>query len=140
VRWTKGQSGRKRGTVTRSTDIPEWGNTTLDQMDQRGRVVRAMRQDLNALHSDLGGLSNISVMEKILCEKIVQLKRLTEKKEALMLQDQQIDEGAYVNAVSCLSGLVSKLGLKRRAKQIHSLSAVLNAAKQPAPQPNKEDA
>ena len=105
----------------------------IHEMDGRVRVVKTIREDLDALYAALGGKENVSYMEQTLCQKVIYLKWLTGKKEAAMIHGGSIDETSYLNAVNCLSGLLTKIGLKRRAKNI-SLKDYLNAAKKPEPE------
>ena len=130
-------------------NFPErYAKDFIHEMDGRVRVVKTIREDLDTLYAALGGKENVSYMEQTLCHKVIYLKWLTGKKEATMIHGGSIDEASYLNAVNCLSGLLSKIGLKRRAKTL-SLKDYLNAslepqlAPQPAPsgpQPSKEDA
>ena len=69
-------------------------------------------------------------MQQMLCEKIAYLKLMTAKTELTMARGERIDEDVYLNAINCLSGLLSKIGLKRRAKTL-SLKDYLS--QQPAP-------
>lgn len=118
------------------TDLPErYAKNFLDAMDKRGRVPKLLDGITNALYSDLGGKENVSVMQQMICEKIAYLKLMTGKTELTLAQGGSIDEAAYLNAVNCLSGLLSKIGLKRRAKSI-SFKDYLNAKPEPqAPSP-----
>ncbi len=94
----------------------------LEAMDGRGRIVRNLRQRLDVLVSDLGGLDQLTYMERSLCRRAIHLERLIEKKEASLAHGGTVDESAYIAALSALGALFTKIGLKRRAKQIQSLS------------------
>lgn len=145
MRWTKGQSGRKRGEVTKPTDAHEvqkrYEAGFLDSMDGRAEVTRTLRQRLGQLVADLGGVSNLSYMEQSLCKRIVHLERLIEKRELTAAHGGAVDETLQLSTINCLSGLFSKLGLKRRARKIPSLEEYLKQTS-PAPMgpsPTKEN-
>ena len=105
----------------------------LDSMDGRAEVTRTLRQRLGELTSDLGGPAGLSYQERSIVRRIIHIERLIEKDELSMAHNGAVDKHAHFAAINTLTSLFSKIGMKRRAKQIHSLSAVLNAAKQPAP-------
>jgi hypothetical protein len=120
-------------------NFPErYAKDFIHEMDGRVRVVKTIREDLDALYAALGGKENVSYMEQTLCQKVIYLKWLTGKKEAAMIHGGSIDETSYLNAVNCLSGLLTKIGLKRRAKQISLKDYLSNKPEpQPAPQPKE---
>src|SRR5215831_7558507 len=97
----------------------------LDAMDGRAEVTRTLRERLSALIADLGGLDNLSYQERSLCKRIIHLERLIEKDELTLAHNGPIDRHAHFAAVNALSGLLSKLGLKRRARQVPSLAEYL---------------
>jgi len=47
---------------------------------------------------------------------------LIEKKESTLAHGETVDVNAYLAALNTLSSLLGKLGLRRRAKQVPSLS------------------
>jgi hypothetical protein len=81
--------------------------------------------------------SELSYQERSLCKRAIHLERLIEKRELTLALDGAVDEASYFNAVNVLSGLYSKLGMKRRSKQI-SLRDYLTTKPEPqttAPSP-----
>lgn len=143
-KWTKGNSGyagkgKGQGKSDLPTDIPaRYDEAFLEEMDARSEVYKMMSQRLGALVTSLGGLDGLSYQERSLCKRAIHLERLIEKRELTLALDGTIDEPGYFNAVNVLSGLYSKLGMKRRTKLI-SLKDVLSQQPAPSgPQP-KED-
>ena len=133
MRWKKGQSGRVRGEVVKPMALPDrYTKDVFDLVDGRCADAKAVRSIENALYADLGGKENTSVMEQMVCFKIAIVIWMTGKKEATMIQGGSIDEGSYLDEVYCLTNLLSKIGLKRRARQI-SLKDYLANSQQPAP-------
>lgn len=129
-----------QGKSTLATDLPEkYAKDFLDAIDKRVRVAKVLGGIINSIYSDLGGKENVSVMQQMLCEKIAYLKLMTAKTELIMAQGGTIDEAQYLNAINTMSGLLSKIGLKRRARVL-SVKEYFSSP-QPAPsgpQPTKE--
>ena len=124
-----GASGQGKSNLP--TDISaRYDEAFLDEMDGRSPVYKMMSQRLFSLVTSLGGIDGLSYQERSLCRRAIHLERLIEKRELTLALDGTIDESGYFNAINVLSGLYSKLGMKRRTKSI-SLKDVLNA--QPAP-------
>lgn len=98
----------------------------MSQLDGRVKVARTLRQRLGALTNDLGGLANLSFQEQCICKRVVHLERLIEKKEMALAHNRKVDEGCYYAAITTLSALLSKVGLKRRPKLVSTLAEVLN--------------
>lgn len=117
----KGQKG------TGSTEVSEkFTEGFLDAMDGRAEVVRTLRQRLGQLTADLGGLAQLSYQERSLVRRIIHLERHVERKELSLARGVTIDENSYLAAVNGLSGLLSKIGLQRRARQLPSLREYLS--------------
>lgn len=136
-KFTKGNrafvGAKGQGKSSLPTDLPErYAKDFLDAIDKRVRVAKVLGGIINAIYSDLGGKENVSIMQQMICEKIAYLKLMTAQAELTMARGGRIDEPAYLNAINCLSGLLSKIGLKRKAKSI-SLRDYLNT------QASKED-
>ncbi|MBI5315847.1 MAG: hypothetical protein HZB34_07740 [Nitrospirae bacterium] len=98
----------------------------LEDMDGRSLIARALRGQLRELTNDLGGIAQLSYQERSLAKRVVHLQRLIEQKERALMQGDPVDQTSYFSAVTLLSSLLSKLGLKRRAKQLPSLTEYLN--------------
>ncbi|TKB74288.1 MAG: hypothetical protein E8D46_10155 [Nitrospira sp.] len=104
-------------------------------------MARELRDRLHALTADLGGWSSLSYQEQSLCKRLVHLERLVELKELKLAQGGRLDENLYFNAINSLSGLLTKIGLKRRVKVV-SLTDYLNnkPANEPKATPTKGQA
>jgi hypothetical protein len=140
-----------KGKGTKPRDVARrFRPTFLTDADGRFPVVRGLKYQNACYISELGGEANLSHMERTLVKRIVHLSYLVELKEAVLIGGGALDVNEYITAVNCLSGLLSKIGLKRRAKLLPSLKDYLNANTKPepvkeAPSPapsghNKEDA
>ncbi len=111
-----GKEGQKS---VKATEVPErYDGDFLESMDGRIRTARTLRDRLRGLTNDLGGLANLSYQEQSLCKRAVHLERLIERKESTLAHNGTLDENAYLSAITTLSALFTKIGLKRRAKLI----------------------
>lgn len=122
----KGQQGTKAREVAERYD-----ERFLDDMDGRFETVRTLRQRLAALTNDLGGVANLSYQEQSVCKRAVHLERLIEKKESTLAHGGNVDENAYFSAITTLSSLFSKVGLKRRPKVVGTLAELLSQQQEP---------
>lgn len=107
----------------------------LSELDGRYPVVRGLKYRYGCYLSDLGGGTNLSTMEQTIIKRIVHLEHLVEQKESALIAGTGTDINEYLASVNCLSGLLSKIGLKRRAKQL-SLKDYLSAKPEPTPAPS----
>jgi hypothetical protein len=110
-------AGKKGAKSVKATEIqPRYEETFMSCLDGRSLVARELRDRLHALTADLGGWSTLSYQERSLCRRVIHLERLTEMKELKLAQGGRLDENLYFNCINSLSGLWSKIGLKRRVK------------------------
>ena len=120
-------SGKPGQKGTKPRDVASrFRETFLTDLDGRYPVVRGLKHQYACYTSDLGGIQNLSHMERTLVKRIVHLVYLVEQKESALIGGKPLDVNEYFTAVNCLSGLLSKLGLKRRAKQLPSLQNYLS--------------
>jgi hypothetical protein len=106
----------------------------LSDLDGRYPVVRGLKQRFACYLADLGGMSNLSTMEQTIVKRIVHLEHLVEQKESALLAGTGTNINEYLASINTLSGLLSKLGLRRRAKTL-SLKDYLTAPHLQEPQP-----
>lgn len=110
-------SGKQGALSVKAVEIPNcYEENFMMEMDGRTAVARELRDRLHALSADLGGWSSLSYQERSLCRRLIHLERLVEQKELKLAQGGRLDENLYFNAINSLSGLLSKIGLKRRVK------------------------
>jgi len=123
--------GKNSGKGTKPREVARrFRPSFLSDLDGRYPVVRGLKYRYACYTSDLGGTATLSAMEQTIVKRIVHLEHLVEQKESALLSGGTLDVHEYLSAVNTLSGLLSKIGLKRRAKSI-SIKDYLNA--QPAP-------
>lgn len=116
-----------------------FSETFLDALDGRVRVARTLRDRLRGLTNDLGGVNGLSYQELSLCKRAIHLERQLEQFERTLAHGGTVDYTQYYSMINVLSGLFSKVGLKRRAKQIPSLSDYLKKDSSSLSTNNKED-
>ena len=130
-------SGKKGMTSDKAWLVPRrYKGGFLDDLDGRSPAVRGVKYVRGCLESDLGGNSNISRMEYGLVDRSAFLIYLAEEMELAVLSGKKnLNVNEYLAVVNSLSALLSRLGLKRRSKQI-SLRDYLNAKPEPPSAPS----
>lgn len=112
-------SGRKGALSQKATEIvSRYREDFLADMDGRCSEVRLLRVKVYQITADLGGWSNLSNMQRSLCERAVHMERQIEKMEKKLIVGVKVDLNQYTNLVATYSGLLSKInpGLKRLVK------------------------
>jgi hypothetical protein len=110
-------SGKKGALSVKPTEAPQcYEENFMQEMDGRTLVARELRDRLHALSADLGGWSSLSYQERSLCRRLIHLERLVEQKELKLAQGIRVNENLHYCGINALSGLLSKIGLKRRVK------------------------
>jgi hypothetical protein len=110
-------AGKQGQLSTKATEVEtRFDDRFMQELDGRCEVARDLRDRFRALVSDLGGLSTLSYQEQSLCRRLIHLERLVELKELKLAQGGRLDENLYFCGINALSGLLSKIGLKRRVK------------------------
>lgn len=124
--------GEKR--VNRSTkpqDInARRSDTSLEALDQRLGVVRALRVKLDQLITHLGGPTEVSYPEESLCRRAVNLERWLEHQEHALARAGVVDIHAWLVGMKELRGLFTAIGMKRRPKFVGGSLAELLTPKE----------
>ena len=124
----KGLRGQKGWLVPR-----RYKGSYLDDLDGRSPSVRGVKYIRTCIELDLGGHDNISRMESSLVDRSAFLIYQAEEMELAVLSGKKnLNVTEYLAVVNSLSGLLARLGLKRRAKTI-SLKDYLSSANKPEP-------
>lgn len=147
-------AGKRGQRGTKPIDVESRYNPRfLEELDRRSMVAKQLKERLRRLMTDLGGWRELSYQEQSLCQRAVHLERLIETKELALADGRTIDENKYTNAICALSGLLSKLGMKKRVKVLslhdylqartnepqQSISTPAGADPGPAPSPSTEE-
>lgn len=122
-----GGKGKNGGGKVRQIE-PRYSSDFLDRLDERYGSTWALRGYFQGLTNSLGGASDLSYQELSLCMRLIHLEELIRQKEQKLASGQAIDESIYCACVNTFSGLINKLGLKRRPKPTQTLAAILAEA------------
>ena len=98
----------------------------MEQCDQRQAVVKLIRRHVDQLLEDTGAES---FQQELLARRAVFIAVQLETMEANALDGEAIDLGVYTQGVNALSGLLTKLGLKKAAKRAVALDSYLSGGK-----------
>ena len=114
--------------MAKQSEIPDrYAHDWLEKLDGRTRMAQAARQRLEVLQDDLGGHSALSYQERSLCRRAVFLEMLLEQRESALAEGREIDEGSHTQSINALMGVWKALGLKRRARDVPSVSDYIQA-------------
>jgi hypothetical protein len=97
----------------------------LEKLDRRTRVARTIMQRIAILASDAGGADVLSHAQQSLIKRAVFLEAITESHELRFAAGEQIDVGAYTQALNSMLGVYRILGIERRARNVPNLSDYL---------------
>ena len=101
---------------------PNW----ISQLDGRYQVAQEIRQRYRRYTDDLGGESVLSYAQLSLVSHALFLQHWLHLQEKALATGQDIDMGRYTQALNSLQGLMQKLGMERKAKDVPSLSDYLS--------------
>lgn len=104
----------------------------IGKLDKRTKVARAVLERISELESDAGGPESLSAARRSLIRHATWLDAVVESHELRLASGQQLDVGAYTQALNSLLGLFRLIGLERRAKKAVSLRDVMNGTARPA--------
>ena len=91
----------------------------LDRADKRQGTIRAIRDRVERLREDAGA---DSYQKEMLVRRAVFIAVQLETMEVTAAERGPFDAGVYTQMANALSGLLSKLGLERKAKKAESLA------------------
>jgi hypothetical protein len=91
---------------------------TRASIDGRGPAARAYDRLARSIETDLGGASQLSSIEASLIEAFCGSATLIDHMNAKLLLGEEIDVSAHAATVSALVRVASRLGLRRRSKDI----------------------
>ena len=113
------------------------------ELDRRCTEVREIAADLHDLWESLGGVENLSVQKRWLCERLVFMRRQMRAHEEAdwfnqfvrkpdeQLRPVPLTEGEYSNFANVSAGHLKALGLERGARTIGGLQGRLRQKRQP---------
>jgi hypothetical protein len=117
--------------ATLPTHLPaRYRRGVLWSLDKRSEIAREVTADLIELSQDIGGWDSLSTQQRILCERIVFLRRQALAFESAVMASKPLpfEHGAYSNIANVLAGYLKALGLKRQSRSAGTLRDVWKAA------------
>src|SRR5215470_2412263 len=99
---------------------------TRDQLDGRTNAAKAFDRLVRDIEVDLGGPDQLSTIERALVEAFAGAAVTLQHLNTRLALGQEIDLGQYAQVVSAMVRVASRLGLRRRARDLTpSLSDLL---------------
>jgi hypothetical protein len=117
-------SGKPGAVSEKPTQLPaRFERLFAWQLDRRCKAVREVAGDLTELWGELGGIDELSVQKRWLCERTVFLRRRMLAYEAAVMAgtDPPMSAGEYSNFANVMQGHLKLLGLERKARRAQDL-------------------
>lgn len=112
--------------AAKSQHVPErFEAGWLTVLDGRTEIAKHMRERWQAFTDDLGGADRMSYAERSLAERALWLEYWLASQERELAAGNDFDVGRWTQAANALHGILSKLGLERRTREVQDLSAFL---------------
>ena len=97
----------------------------ISELDGRYAVAQVMRERYRAFTDDLGGADRLSYPQRSLVERALWLEYWLAQQEQSLAKGQDFDIARWTQAANSLQGILSKLGLERKAKDVPDLQTYL---------------
>ena len=111
-----------------STPPRKFSQGWLADLDSRTGLAKQMRERFQSFTQDLGGAEHLSYAQRSLCERALWLEFWLASQERELAEGKEFDVGKWVQAANSLQGILSKLGLERKTRDVPSLRDVLREA------------
>jgi hypothetical protein len=111
--------------MTTKTPPSKFNTGWLSELDGRTAIAQEMRERFRAFSDDLGGADTLSYAKRSLVERALWLEFWLAQQEQALAGGSDFDVGKWTQAANALQGILSKLGLDRRAKDLPSLNEYL---------------
>jgi len=112
--------------VKQQTPPNKFNTGWLSQLDGRTGVAQVMRERFNAFTADLGGVEHLSYAQRSLVERALWLEYWLAQQEQNLATGADFDVGKWTQAANSLQGILTKLGLERKAKDVPNLHDYIN--------------
>lgn len=103
-----------------------YSHNWLGELDGRTAVAQEMRLRWDEFTADLGGAERLSYAQRSLVSRALWLEFWMQQQEQQLAAGGEFDVGRWTQAANSLQGILAKLGLERRAKEL-SLSDFIKA-------------
>ncbi len=115
-------SGKKGQRSDKGTNVPKgYTRNVLDDLDGRFKPVREVKERARQIMNELGGVDQLSCQRQSLVWRFVCLEGWIQDQERRMLQGEAVDEARWLMALNSFTGLLQRIGLERKARQISPL-------------------
>jgi hypothetical protein len=108
---------------------PRYSTGFLEDLDGRTAIAAEMRERFREFTDDLGGVDTLSYASRSLVERGLWLEYwLRQQERSLATGDGQFDINKWTQAVNAFQGILFKLGLDRKARDVTPLSRYIAQA------------
>jgi len=97
----------------------------ISSLDARTAIAQSLMLRYKAMTDDLGGSVSLSYAQRCLAERALFIEFWIQRQEQALATGSEFDAGKWTQAVNSLQGILSKLGLERRQRDIGDLADYL---------------
>ena len=106
----------------------EYEHNFLCKLDKRMEVTRELLSKFDLICGDLGGGRTLSYLQQSLIQRFLFLEYHLQDTERRVVAGEDVDVGKWVQSINSIQGLIAKLGLDRKPKNIFDdLDAVISS-------------
>jgi hypothetical protein len=104
----------------RSSKVPsKYEYNFLFKLDKRMDITRELLSKYEQITLDLGGSESLSYLKDSLVQRFLFLEVWLERTEKDLLAGREVDIGKWVQSINSIQGLIAKLGIERKPKDIY---------------------
>ncbi len=124
VRAQRNHRRKKRRAGKARNLAPEYNQQFLEGLDQRTYLYKTLKARMHEITEDLGGEENLSYFKRSLVRHAVWLEAWLDTLTTRIVLGAD-DISKYTQMLNAYSGVISKLGLKRQARDVGGLQTYL---------------
>jgi hypothetical protein len=104
----------------RNKEVPaKYEYNFLFKLDKRMDITKELLSKYDAITHDMGGSESISYLKDSLVQRFLFLEYYLQQTEKNLVSGKEVDIGKWVQSLNSIQGLIAKLGLERKPKDIY---------------------
>jgi hypothetical protein len=99
------------------------------KLDKRLDITHELIAKFKRIEDDLGGDSSLSYLQQSLIQRYLFLEYWLQETEKKLIKGKEVDIGKWVQSINSAQGVIAKLGLEKKPKDIFADYEFLNPPK-----------
>lgn len=109
-----------------STTPARYSQGWIDQLDGRTSLGQQISDQWQQMTDDLGGADRLSLAQQMLIERALWLHHWLRQQELSLASGGEFDVGKHAAATNSLQGVLAKLGINRKPRDVGDLAEYLS--------------